>query len=67
MGLSLVSEGQLPLTEGAKELNRLHPCHPLLHLLLARLRSDMADGLDDCLFPSRSGVQELSSSLRDFG
>lgn len=62
MGLSLVSEGQLLQLEGAKDLNWLHPCHPLLHLLMARLRSNTAVRPDDRLVASRLVVQELSSS-----
>lgn len=70
MDLSLVSEGQgqLPPIEGAKDSIWLHPCHPRLHLLVARLRSNTAaGGPDDCLFPSRSVLRELSSSLICYG
>lgn len=62
MSLSLVSEGQLLQVEGVKNLNWLHPCRPLLHLLMARLRSNTAVRPDDRLVASRSVVQELSSS-----
>lgn len=66
MGLSLGSEEQLRPVEGAKNLNRLHPCRARLDLLV-RFRSKVAGAPDDCLFPLRSVVREPSSSPICFG